>query len=95
MSAQWTRVIACLQQALVLTDEQANSITIETGSWELPEWDSLAHMRLLATLESEFGIEITEEHVAELTSVGAILAAVPDGDGASSTTVTATISPRQ
>jgi len=77
MSAQWTRVVACLQQALVLTDEQANGITPDTGSWELPEWDSLAHMRLLATLEGEFGISLTEDDVAELTSVGAILAALP------------------
>ena len=78
MSAQWTRVVTCLQQALVLTDEQAQSLTPETGSWELPEWDSLAHMRLLALLENEFGISITEDHVAELTSVGAILAALPE-----------------
>ena len=80
MTPQWTRVITCLQQALVLTDEQAKSITPETGSWELPEWDSLAHMRLLAMLETEFGIAVTEEHVAELTSVDAILAAVPQTD---------------
>ena len=83
MTAQWTRVITCLQQALVLTDEQAQSITADTGSWELPEWDSLAHMRLLAMLESEFGLEVTEEHVAELTSVGAILAALAQMDAAS------------
>ena len=88
MTAQWTRVITCLQQALVLTDEQAHSITPETGSWEVPEWDSLAHMRLLAMLENEFGIAVTEEHVAELTSVGAILAALPQTDRASSTAVT-------
>ena len=94
MSAQWTRVVACLQQALVLTDEQATSITPETGSWELPEWDSLAHMRLLAMLEDEFGISITEDDVAELTSVGAILAALPDTDATSSTTDTTT-SPHQ
>ena len=85
MSAQWTRVITCLQQALVLTDEQANSITADTGSWELPEWDSLAHMRLLAMLEREFGMSVTEDHVAELTSVGAILAALPHTDAAPST----------
>jgi len=83
MTAQWTRVITCLQQALVLTDEQAQRITADTGSWELPEWDSLAHMRLLAMLESEFGLEVTEEHVAELTSVAAILAALAQMDAAS------------
>jgi len=85
MSAQWTRVITCLQQALVLTDEQANGITADTGSWELPEWDSLAHMRLLAMLENEFGIAVTEDHVSELTSVGAILAALPRTDASAAT----------
>jgi len=94
VTAQWTRVVSCLQQALVLTDEQANTITVDTGSWELPEWDSLAHMRLLAMLEDEFGLTITEDHVAELTSVGAILAALPQANAASAPCA-ATIAPHQ
>jgi acyl carrier protein len=35
-------------------------------------WDSLRHMELVASLEKEFGIELTFEEIVLMTSVGAI-----------------------
>jgi acyl carrier protein len=78
MSTTWIRVLECLQEALLLTDDQVASVTPETASWELPEWDSLAHMRLVASLEREFGVVLFDNCTAELTSVGSILAALSE-----------------
>jgi len=40
---------------------------------DVPEWDSLGHMNLMMALEDKFGIEISTETIAELTSIKAIL----------------------
>ncbi len=33
----------------------------------IPEWDSVGHMHLVAAIEEEFGIEIPDNDVAEMT----------------------------
>lgn len=43
---------------------------LEYGS--IKEWDSLAHVNLMLKLESEYDLEIDEDTMIELTSVGAI-----------------------
>lgn len=52
----------------------ASQIGAEAQLGELPQWDSMAHMDLMVTLESRFGIEITAETISRLTSLPAILA---------------------
>jgi len=55
---------------LILTD----SISPET----LPEWDSLAHVKLIMGCEEEFGVKFTIEETIDSTSVAklkAVLAA--------------------
>jgi acyl carrier protein len=37
-----------------------------------PAWDSLKHVELIFLLEDEFGLQITEEDMVELTSTAAI-----------------------
>ena len=39
-------------------------------SRELPEWDSLAHVKLIIGLEEEFGVQFTTQEVVEARSVG-------------------------
>lgn len=36
------------------------------------QWDSLSHVELMLRLEEEFGLEIAEDTMVELTSVAAI-----------------------
>ena len=47
---------------LTLTD----SLSPET----MPQWDSLAHVRLMMGCEEEFGVKFTIEETVESTSVG-------------------------
>jgi len=50
----------------------AESIGAETTQETLPEWTSLAHLRLVTELESAFGVRVTMEQALELTSFSAL-----------------------
>ncbi|MFW5857311.1 MAG: acyl carrier protein [Planctomycetota bacterium] len=41
---------------------------------DVPSWDSLTHMDLIARLESTYSIELTGDEIADMQSVGAIRA---------------------
>lgn len=60
--------------AALKVDPQA--ITPETQFGDLPDWDSMGHMELIVTLESQFGIQVNADTISELVSVAAICAAV-------------------
>lgn len=47
-------------------------ITEQLAYGDVPEWDSLNHVELMLRLESEFGVEVGEDDMLELTSVRAI-----------------------
>jgi acyl carrier protein len=38
----------------------------------VPNWDSTAHMRMMIALEDEFGIELHEGQMVEMTSLAKI-----------------------
>ncbi len=40
---------------------------------DIPQWDSLGHMSIIAALEEEFHLDIDADLIAELTSVRAII----------------------
>ena len=44
----------------------------------VPNWDSTAHMRLMIALEDEFGIDLDESRMVEMTSLEKIRAAVEE-----------------
>ena len=50
-----------------------NDIHADFQYGDVPESDSLGHMNLMMALEEQFGIEISTETIAELTSIKAIL----------------------
>ena len=54
----------------------ADKLSNTTGIGDLPEWDSLAHMAIITTLEDELGLHIPEEQILTLNSVGEIVAFV-------------------
>lgn len=57
---------------------EPGELTEATGVGSIAEWDSLAQLAIVTTLEDEFGLKIPEERMMELSSVGKILAFVCD-----------------
>jgi len=41
---------------------------------DVPEWDSMGHMNVMMELEDRFGVEITTDTIAQLTSIPVITA---------------------
>ncbi len=50
----------------------------ELAYGDLPQWDSLGHMDVMMALETEFGVEINADTIAELVSLPAICAYIED-----------------
>ena len=44
----------------------------------VPNWDSTAHMRMMIALEDEFGVELDESRMIEMTSFARIRAVVDE-----------------
>lgn len=40
---------------------------------DLPQWDSLGHMSLMAAIENQFGAEVSADAIADLVNYKAIL----------------------
>jgi acyl carrier protein len=55
-------------------ETDAQEVSVETQFGDLPKWDSMGHMDLMVSLESQFGVQISAESISELISVPAILA---------------------
>jgi acyl carrier protein len=50
-------------------DDEALVIGPETGQTNLKAWDSLAHIRLVSGIESEFDIQFSLAEIEQITSV--------------------------
>jgi len=46
-----------------------NSINIRTDTKNTPEWDSLAHVRIILELEKELKIKVRNDQIGELNSI--------------------------
>ena len=53
-----------------------DKIEDELAVGDIPEWDSLAHMRIIAALESELGVVLDIEQTLEIEDVEDIIEAV-------------------
>lgn len=51
-------------------------VTDDLSMETVPEWDSLAHIDLMMELEREYGIEVDQDALLDLTDVRAIRAFV-------------------
>tara|TARA_B100002003_G_scaffold104853_1_gene97348 strand:- start:51 stop:281 length:231 start_codon:yes stop_codon:yes gene_type:complete len=58
---------------LVSTALNVNSINLQSSQENTSEWDSLAYLSVISTLEEEFEIEITENNINNFGSVKNIL----------------------
>ena len=53
-----------------------NEVTAATSSQTVEQWDSLAVMNMLMSVEGEFGVSVPPEELANFTSVERIVATV-------------------
>jgi len=57
-------------------DDDELVIMPTTMRQDIADWDSVAHVKLILSLEEEFGIRFTEDEVSSIHTVGELLAAV-------------------
>jgi acyl carrier protein len=56
----------------------ADRVGADAAIGNVPNWDSTAHMRMMLALEDEFGIDLDETRMVEMTSFAKIRAVVED-----------------
>jgi acyl carrier protein len=67
---EWTdRVCALITEAL---QADADEVTAHLNFGDLPQWDSMGHMEVMLLLEERYGVEVSADTIAALTSVEAI-----------------------
>ena len=57
-------------------DDESIVLTDQTGPDDIDDWDSLAHISLIAAVENEFGIRFNVKTALHLKTVGEIADAV-------------------
>lgn len=57
-------------------DDDTLTISAETLSDDIDDWDSVAHVKLILMIEEEFGIRFTTDEVASIKSVANFLGAI-------------------
>ena len=57
-------------------DDDGLVVTPATSRRDLADWDSVAHVKIILSLEEEFAIRFTEDEVSSLQTVGELLDAV-------------------
>jgi acyl carrier protein len=69
------RIRAIMAEVLRLPQDR---IGADAAIGTVPNWDSTAHMRMMIALEDEFGIELDESRMVEMTSFARIRSAVEE-----------------
>jgi acyl carrier protein len=64
-------------------DDPDLELTNDLSAADVPGWDSLAHISLMFSIESEFGIAFTDAELARMDNVGALRQALQAKTGAS------------
>lgn len=65
------RIIGIIAKILEVDIEE---VELDTAIGDLPEWDSLHHLQIIAELEKEFGIKYAADELAELEDVSDLIA---------------------
>ena len=66
MSSSLNKATELLAQALMLQPEQINS---DTALGATPQWDSLAHMRLILALEEYLGRQLPPDAIISIATL--------------------------
>jgi acyl carrier protein len=64
-------------------DDPDLELTDDLSATDVPGWDSLAHISLMFSIESEFGIFFTDAELAKMDNVGALRQALQAKTGTS------------
>ena len=65
-------------------DDDTITLRPDFSAKDIPDWDSLTNIRLLFTIEREFGIKFTITEVGDLKNVGELIALIQSKTAASS-----------
>lgn len=63
MSENIEKYIKCFQDAFPVAKEDLDGLKYQ----DIPEWDSIGHMNLVAALEEEFGIEMDIDDITDIS----------------------------
>ena len=67
-------ILKSLQELFVdLLDDEEVVITEDTKRSDIADWDSLFHMTLMASVGSEFGIELSTDDIVHTASIKDII----------------------
>ena len=64
------RIISIIARVL---DVDSKEVELDTAIGDLPEWDSLHHIQIIAELEKEFSIKYAAEELAEMEDVSDLI----------------------
>jgi acyl carrier protein len=67
------KIIERLKKSFLEAFTELNNITGDETMEDIAEWDSLGHVRLMVSIENEFGINIVTDKYTNLTSFAEIL----------------------
>ncbi len=73
MSSKAERLVEIVADAVGVSPERVDSTA---SSESIDSWDSVAQLSIMLAIESEFGVRLPVERIAELASIQALLHAV-------------------
>ena len=56
-----------------ILEVELEEVELDTAIGDLPEWDSLHHLQIIAELEKEYGIKYAADDLAELEDVSDLI----------------------
>jgi acyl carrier protein len=59
-----------------ILDDDEISLTAETTAKDVDGWDSLAHVRLMITIESKFHVKFSAAEIGRLKNVGDLISLI-------------------
>jgi acyl carrier protein len=62
-----------LQTIAEILDVPSRRLALSSGANTMDEWDSLAHLNIVLSVEEAFGVRFAPERIPELSSIEAIL----------------------
>jgi acyl carrier protein len=57
-------------------DDDTLTIAADTSRGDVADWDSVAHVKIILSLEEEFAVRFSEDEVSSAQTVGDLLTAI-------------------
>ncbi len=70
MSVTFDKLKKCFVESFALAPDV---FTVETTPMQVPNWDSLGHVRLVTAMQKEFGVEFDVAEIMQMEDVPKIL----------------------